>query len=417
MRQKENPTPLTSQDRILFRRLATELNARAFRDLMRRAAGARKQAQSSPRDPRSRWSVERWAVHLHAAEGAPEVTARVVSIEGTSALVFVQGEERRVAKPSEPLVAGDEVALSADGKRIERILPRKSLLNRLDPATGQPRAIVANVDVVVAVAALQNPPLRPRLLDRIAVAARAGESDFAVVITKADLATAEAGALLETVRRQGYAVWVVSSLTGEGVPGVQAGLRGRVAAFVGHSGVGKTSLLNALTGLELRTGETSEATGKGRHTTTVSRFVETADGLKIIDTPGIREFGISPEDALLGFPEIAAASERCRMPRCRHETERECAVRLGLESGAIARERFLSYQRLVEDDDEIPRSLGFICVHCGMLVSAEGGGTEHRNHCPHCLRSVHLDHRPGDRSAGCGGTMEPVAVWVRKGGE
>jgi ribosome biogenesis GTPase len=134
----------------------------------------------------------------------------------------------------------------------------------------------------------------------------------------------------------------------------------------------------------------------------------------LIDTPGVREFGIELE-AESGFPEFAEAAALCRFRDCRHLQEHDCGVKSAVREGTISRERYITYCRLLgtsadEQDD-------FQCVHCGQLVSGVAPGSRFRNHCPQCLWSRHVDTIPGDRGAACDGAMEPIAVWLRKGGE
>ena len=216
----------------------------------------------------------------------------------------------------------------------------------------------------------------------------------------------------------------VSTVTGEGLDELRGLMAGKTCVLVGHSGVGKSSILNSLyPDLDLATNSPRKSDGKGRHTTTASNLYELPGGINIIDTPGVREFGLHGIDAAdlrECFTEFEAFARGCSYRDCSHSTEPDCGVRRAVRDGLVSRLRYESYLRLLEDitpgmahqpDDS------FTCTHCGALVSSEEAGTEHRNHCPRCLWSLHLDNVPGDRASCCDGQMEPVAVWVRKGGE
>jgi ribosome biogenesis GTPase len=207
--------------------------------------------------------------------------------------------------------------------------------------------------------------------------------------------------------------------------------------------VGKSSLLNALgDGAAARTGAVRTGDGRGRHTTTASALYELPGGVWIIDTPGIRRFSVDdgdPATIAAGFSEFEHYAGQCRFRDCTHVHEPGCAVRRAVADGAVPRSRYVSYRKLLGGDGDDPRTdagdptrtgerLGrspepepqgahVACANCGRSISLEAAGGEHRNHCPHCLHSVHLDDVPGDRAACCGGVMEPVTVWVRGRGE
>jgi ribosome biogenesis GTPase len=166
---------------------------------------------------------------------------------------------------------------------------------------------------------------------------------------------------------------------------------------------------------------------------------ELTGGGYVIDTPGMREFGlwnVAAGDLAACFPEIRPHLGQCRFGDCTHRHEPHCAVRRAIEHGRIDPRRYRSYCRILSGeqiehetshDADTQRSAtaasasdaagGFTCRACGRPIAGRAMGTAHRNHCPHCLHSLHVDQRPGDRSAGCGGVMEPIAVWARDGGE
>jgi ribosome biogenesis GTPase len=282
---------------------------------------------------------------------------RVVAIGGGLAAVRVDGVERiaklagRLRRTMSP-VAGDavEVTLMDDGTaRIDTIHPRQTRLVREQRLGRGDQTLVANAEVLVIVAAIADPPLRRGLLDRLLVAAWAGGMDGAIVITKVDReadAAEPAARVLADYRTAGYEGVAVDARTVGGTAAVRALIGGRLAAVVGHSGVGKSTLVNGLTGRLQATGAVNEVIGRGRHTTTTARLLH-GQGIEIIDTPGIRGFALAGLDELdLGaaFPEIAEASARCRFRGCLHLEEPACAVR-----DAVAPARFESYRKLLDE--------------------------------------------------------------------
>jgi ribosome biogenesis GTPase len=279
----------------------------------------------------------------------------VVAIGGGLAAVRVDGHEV-VASLAGRLdvtpVAGDVVTLarSQDGSaRVDAIDERRTVFERMDRLGRRPQVLVANADVLVIVAAAAEPPLRRGLIDRLLVAAWAGGLDGCLCITKADL-TGEAEEDPERVRADyadlGYPAAAVDAREPEGVAAVRAMIGPRLAALAGHSGVGKSTLVNGLTGHEQTTAAVNEVIGRGRHTTTTARLLH-GNGIEVIDTPGIRGFalaGIDGRDLGLAFPEIAEASAGCRFRTCLHVGESGCAV-----VEAVSPARLDSYRKLLAE--------------------------------------------------------------------
>jgi len=389
--------------------------------------------------------VDRWSLYLlNPSTGTNGEIGAVVSISKARAWVRVQGEDRIcemskdiTRRQQTAVAAGDRVEVEprGDGWCITSVLERKTVLNRRDPHIKErERAVVANVDIVVVVVSVVAPPLHPRLIDRYLAAIHKGGAQALVVVNKIDLHETREDlaadlAQLEPYKEMGLDVIAVSTETAEGIEAVRDIIANKTSAFVGHSGVGKSSLLAALAPESgAVAGAVSGGTGKGRHTTTRAELVEIGN-LRIIDTPGIREFDVefkSASEIAECFADFAAA-ERCRFADCLHLEEPDCGVREAVRTGVVSRARYQSYRRLVaevmadgaSEDDEPPDEQvpSFDCRNCGTEIPRNGGGTEHRNHCPRCLHSLHLDVVPGDRMACCGSVMEPIAVWVRKGGE
>jgi ribosome biogenesis GTPase len=280
---------------------------------------------------------------------------RVELADGTLALCDLDAELRRTQRSS--VAVGDralvELVEPARG-RLRCVLPRVSRLSRPDPHDPRlERVLAANVELVLVVAALREPRLSVGLVERVVLAVQRGGAVPLVVATKLDLcADAEALASLAPLRATGVDVVACSAKTGAGIDELRARVAGRLCALVGHSGVGKSSLLNALDpALAIVEGRVRAADGKGRHTTTASALHRLADGTRLIDTPGVREFGLwGMTRAELGaaFPDVAAAAERCRFHDCTHDHEPDCAVRAAAASGALSEARYRSYLRILE---------------------------------------------------------------------
>ena len=260
----------------------------------------------------------------------------------------------------DPVAIGDRVRfVDADQGRgmIVEILPRDSKLSRPAPVPGQrvfEQVIVANADLIVPVFAVANPAPKWGLLDRYLVSAEAAEIPVGIVINKLDLSwkNPDFEQEIEIYRRIGYPVLMVSAATGEGIEEWKQVLQGKQSVMVGKSGVGKTSLLNALQpGLGLRVKAVSQGElGKGRHTTTHSEMFELEFGGRLVDTPGIREFGLwdipAGELAYL-FPEMAEHVGRCKFGlSCSHDSEPGCAIRKAVMAEAISPYRYQSYLNL-----------------------------------------------------------------------
>jgi ribosome biogenesis GTPase / thiamine phosphate phosphatase len=269
-------------------------------------------------------------------------------------------QEVREIDHVDPIAIGDRVRYMDAGQNrgmITEVLPRLSKLSRPATVPGQrvfEQVIVSNADLVIPVFAATNPPPKWGLLDRHLVTAEAAELPVLIVITKMDLANVnnKLDAELETYRRIGYPVHAVSSVTGEGIEELKQTLQDKISVLIGKSGVGKTSLLNAIQpGLGLRVKEVSKGElGKGRHTTTHLEMFKIDSGGAIVDTPGMREFGlwnISPDELAYLFPEMANHIGLCKFGMsCRHDSEPGCAVRKAVVSGEIDPHRYKSYMNL-----------------------------------------------------------------------
>lgn len=251
-----------------------------------------------------------------------------------------------------PLV-GDrvEITLTEDGKgMVDAVLPRKNQFSR--PA-------VANIDQMVLVCSGAVPVTDPFLIDRMAAMAEWKGCAPLILFNKCDLDRAEE--LAGIYRAAGFDTLQVSAETGEGLSGLAAALSGKVSAFTGNSGVGKSSILNALQpGIGLEVGEVSEKLGRGRHTTRHVELLPVCGGL-VADTPGFAAFDAEemepiPKEELAGaFRDFAPYLDGCRFQGCAHVKEKGCAVRRAVAEGRIAGSRHESYVRLYEQAAEIPQ--------------------------------------------------------------
>ena len=248
-------------------------------------------------------------------------------------------------------LTGDLVEITVErGKgMVEKILPRKNKFIR--PA-------VANMDALVVFAANVNPVTEPYLIDR--VAAIAGDQNVPVIlcVNKCDLDPAVD--LVRIYQHAGFRVICTSAETGEGVQELKESITGKLVAFTGNSGVGKSSILNRLAPeLNLATGEVSEKLGRGRHTTRHVELYRLGEDTYVADTPGFSSFDTDQMDIILkenlqyAFPDFGKYIGQCRFDDCSHRKEPDCAVRAAYESGAIEKSRYDSYLKLYEKASQI----------------------------------------------------------------
>ncbi|MBR6560006.1 MAG: ribosome small subunit-dependent GTPase A [Alistipes sp.] len=266
-------------------------------------------------------------------------------------------------RSTNPVVVGDWVKFEADeqgGYVISAIEPRHNyIIRRASNLSKESHIIAANIDQALLVVTLFSPETALEFVDRFLVTCEAYKVPVTILLAKIDLARQHPEAVEEfysIYEKAGYKIVEVSATEGEGIETVRELLRGKTTLLSGNSGVGKSTLVAAVEqGLDIRTGEISQSHHKGKHTTTFSTMYPLAEGGYIIDTPGIKGFGlIDIDDAELAhyFPEMMRYLPDCRFYNCSHTHEPGCAVVEAVKSGEIAYPRYESYLKIMDEDDK-----------------------------------------------------------------
>ncbi len=272
------------------------------------------------------------------------------------------------------LVTGDRVvwrpALGGGKGIVEAVHERSSVLTRPDYYDGL-KPIAANIDQIIIVSAIL-PELSLNIIDRYLVASETLGIEPLLVLNKTDLLDDKARAFvdqqMDIYRRIGYRVLMVSSHAKAGLAELEAALTDRISIFAGQSGVGKSSLLNALLGLDaavetaIVTNDVSDVSGLGQHTTTASRLYHFPHGGDVIDSPGVREFGLwhlEPEQITRGFVEFREFLGGCKFRDCKHGSDPGCAIRAAVEAGQIDISRFDNYHRILESMAQVKTRKNF----------------------------------------------------------
>ena len=271
-------------------------------------------------------------------------------VQTDTGLVTCRGRGHLRKNQESPLV-GDiaEITVEQGKGMVEKILPRRNRFIR--PA-------VANVDALVVFASNVNPVTEPFLIDRVAAIAGDQEVGVHICVNKCDLDPA--ADLVRIYRNAGFPVICASAVTGEGVEALRQLIAGKMVAFTGNTGVGKSSMLNALCpGLNLATGEVSEKLGRGRHTTRHVELFSLGEDTYVADTPGFASFDTEQMDVILkenlqyAFPDFAPYLQKCQFHDCYHRAEPGCAIRQAVENGELEKTRYDSYLRLYEKSSQI----------------------------------------------------------------
>ncbi|MFM7765623.1 MAG: ribosome small subunit-dependent GTPase A [Sphingomonadales bacterium] len=290
----------------------------------------------------------------------------VLDEEGKAWKARVRGKIRlQEADTSNPIAVGDRVLLQPDPQypdtcSITDIEPRSNwVIRKSNKLSSRRQIIAANIDVAVMVAGLAAPRTSFGFIDRFLVCCEVFHIPAIIFLNKTDLLPAEGLELLNEVgdiyRNAGYIVISGSAATGQGVEELRQAIAGKTVLFAGHSGVGKSTLLNCMfPEAEARVGIISEAHEKGKHTTTFAEMHMFAGNTGIIDTPGIRDFGlvdILPKESGQYFPEFRPFLQQCKFNDCSHTNEPECAIKAAVEAGQIPMQRFYSYLSILQGED------------------------------------------------------------------
>jgi ribosome biogenesis GTPase len=339
------------------------MQAHAARELKKELRRQRKEKLALNQNPRQdlfvhsedEEAVETPLRKRHQKQLPPREYAQGLIVEtGPGFCDVICGDDRIRCRAQVALAIGDQVEIDRRRRHITHVLPRRTALSRPDPHNPKlERVIAANIDLVVNVVSLRNPPLRPGLIDRYLIAIERSGAEPLVCVNKIDLIeNRDELAALDPYLAMGIPVVFCSAANGLGVQELASVLCGKTCVFSGHSGVGKSSLLNAFDPqLHLATGEISEATNAGRHTTTSSSMHRLSNGAIVIDTPGIREFGlwdVRPADVHRYFRDLVQYSQNCAFSDCLHIHEPDCGVQQAVEEQRISAARYAAYRRIMD---------------------------------------------------------------------
>jgi len=261
-----------------------------------------------------------------------------------------------------PIAPGDYVTIereiNSDTAMILGLEERRNLFSRFNQKGGNSQLLSANIDLVLCLCTPVSPPFRPRFLDRVLLQADISGIESLVICNKIDIEydDIDVDERLEEYNRIGYKIIYISAKTGEGIENLKNEIAGKTCVLIGQSGVGKSSLINALSpGLDLKEGELNEKYDRGVHTTTMSIMYELSKGSKIIDTPGVRRFipdGIESGDVINYLREFAPLAAKCSFGlSCSHRKERGCKIMEAVHAGVIHEDRYESFLRIMDDLD------------------------------------------------------------------
>lgn len=278
-----------------------------------------------------------------------------VDSEGKRILAKLKGLFKKEKMEAKNLIAVGDIVYFTEDHSIVHIADRYSFLARTDISGRKEQLIAVNVDQAIIAVSVVNPPLKPALVDRYLIAAEKGNIHPIIVVNKIDLL--EDGPemdrykeFLSVYEKLGLPILSVSTKDLIGLDALKSLLKDKTTVFSGQSGVGKSSLINAAYGLNLKIGELAQKTAKGSHTTTTAELIPLPDGGYCVDTPGIRSFGVwklTKDEVIEHFRDFAGLG--CKYPDCMHVNEPECAVLEAIEEGKIADLRYESYQSLIDE--------------------------------------------------------------------
>lgn len=315
-----------------------------------------------------RKDTENATVELQDSSLGPEQLGTVISRFGQHADVETESGELvrcNIRRNIQSLVTGDKVIVRQATETsatiagvVEAVHPRHSSLSRPDLYDGI-KIIAANIDQILIVSSVV-PSFTTQIIDRYLVAAEDTGIAPVIILNKIDLLSDEEAPQVEAALKRyqaiGYAVYQVSSKSGEGVEAIKALLKDKVSVFVGQSGVGKSSLINALLPeAELITGDVSETSGLGQHTTTTAKLLHFPSGGDLVDSPGVREFALwhlPAERVGWCFIEFRDYLGTCKFRDCKHKNDPGCAITQAFEEGKISQDRYNNYHRIIDSLDE-----------------------------------------------------------------
>ena len=289
-----------------------------------------------------------------------------VQSEGVFYECRIKGKLRlKGIKSTNPVAVGDWVYFEVDSHananegNITKIEERQNYIVRKSVnLSKQTHIIASNIDQVFLIVTLNNPPTFPAFIDRFLVTAEAYQIPAIILFNKIDtyskLELEEITLLQKTYENIGYSTYLISAIQDEGIEKVKELMQDKISMFSGHSGVGKSTLVNAISpSLDLKTAAISKQHQQGMHTTTFAEMFALSNGIKIIDTPGIKGFGVVdmlPEEIGNYFPEFYVRKSNCKFHNCIHVNEPNCAVIESVEKGEIAFSRYSSYTQMMEED-------------------------------------------------------------------
>ena len=335
------------------------------------------------------------------------------------------------------LAVGDDVEAEHAGRdqyKLAKVLQRKTQVYRGDRrAPSEKILIAANAQTILAVVSADYLINQAGYPEAAIIAAKRAGIGAGLFISKCDLIGERAKAILQDKLALYSGITdVFFGCSFDVSQELIQFVRSKTTVVIGDRACGKTTLINGiLSGLS-----GSVISRENRPSTHANELLLGPEGTMLIDTPGFRSFAlqqVTQDERSFVFPEIADIARGCRFRSCTHVYEEGCEVIEALRQNRIKRERYDAFKEMTQ---AAPESVNperrhtpsadyrhtacresFVCKACGELVVPDGAGSQHRNHCPKCLSSVHVDNKPGDRASLCGGIMDPVSVWVRKGGE